>query len=87
MSTSVQKNKISAGILTKTKHSTRFHYTFSLVLKKANKWLKRHPEYKLKKVQTLDVPVPYTSLNLNPNTASTDYYIDHGSKFYSRTLR
>ena len=59
----------------------------SSVLKKANQWLKKHTEYKLKKVQSVDVAVPYTSLNLNANTAATDFYIDHGSKFYSRSLR
>ena len=58
-----------------------------MVLKKANQWLKKHTEYKLKKVQSVDVAVPYTSLNLNANTAATDYYIDQGSKFYSRSLR
>ncbi len=70
-----------------TPFQKQFHTYFSLLLEKANSWLESHPEYRVKGVQSVDIPVPYTSLNLRVNTAATDFYIDEGSRFYSRTLR
>ncbi len=59
----------------------------SEVVKRANLWLSKHPEFRIQHCASIDTLVPSSSKSFKVNTVHSDMYLEKGRNIYIRSLR